>query len=191
MDGGSTWAWASNGITESYKNVNTIVTDPTCPLILYTGVGGKLYRSNDGGESWSPTHEGYIGAVRELAIEQGDSTILYMATDDLGMFKSTDSGAFWCAINNGLPSDGYGNFHIEAMAMAPRPPGTLYLTVWTGGTKRKIFKTSDGGDSWAMVLVQEGLLYPLIVDPNEAQTVFAGTGGGGRDPEPRRGNRVD
>jgi photosystem II stability/assembly factor-like uncharacterized protein len=66
---------------------------------------------------------------------------------------------------------------VAALAIDPSTPATLYTGTPGGG----VFKSSNGGTSWAPV--NSGLTVPYIhalaIDPSNPATVYAGTSGGG------------
>jgi photosystem II stability/assembly factor-like uncharacterized protein len=64
---------------------------------------------------------------------------LYAGTYGGGVFKSTDGGANWSLANSGLT-----NFYVNALAIDPNTPTTLYA-----GTNGGVFKSADGGANWS------------------------------------------
>ena len=57
-----------------------------------------------------------------------------------GVFKSTDGGGSWSAVN-----DRPDHPSVYALAIDPQTPATLYAGTWEGG----VFKSTDGGESWS------------------------------------------
>ena len=57
------------------------------------------------------------------------------------MFKSTNGGGDWSAINTGLTTT-----VVLALAIDPATPATLYA-----GTGGGVFKSTDGGGNWGTV----------------------------------------
>ena len=82
------------------------------------------------------------GQIRALAIDPATPATLYAGTFGGGVFKSTNGGGSWTAINTGLTS----NF-ANALAIAPSAPATLYAGTVGGG----VFKSTNGGGSWTAV----------------------------------------
>jgi photosystem II stability/assembly factor-like uncharacterized protein len=66
------------------------------------------------------------GRIQALATDPVTPSTLYAGTDAGGVFKSTNGGAAWSAVNSGL-TDYYGS----ALAIDPVIPNTLYAG--TGG----------------------------------------------------------
>ena len=88
-----------------------------------------------------------------------------------GVFKSTNGGESWTAINAGLT-----NTFVYALAIDPSAPATLYA-----GTFGGVFKSTNGGGSW--IAVNTGLtdtgVFALAIDPSAPATLYAGTSNGG------------
>ena len=72
--------------------------------------------------------------VSALAIDPATPTTLYAGTSG-GVYKSTDGGGNWSAVNTGL-----GSAAVSALAVDPVTPTTLYA-----GTAGGVFKSTDGG----------------------------------------------
>ena len=90
--------------------VRSIIVDERSPNIVYvaTTAGiGELYRSTDGGSTWTAIGRGSLPTnikIQALAFHSPNvkRNILYAGTDG-GIFRSEDGGLNWRAINDGLP----------------------------------------------------------------------------------------
>jgi hypothetical protein len=76
------------------------------------------------------------GVVLALAI---DSATVYAGLDG-GVFKSTNGGAAWSAVNAGLTSS-----YVNALAIDPTAPATVYA----GYDYYGVFKSTNGGAAWS------------------------------------------
>ena len=90
---------------------------------------------------------GRIGdvSVLALALDPTTPTTVYAGTEG-GVFKSTDGGGSWNAVNTGMTCGSAPIIFIcsvAALALDPTTPTTLYA-----GTLGGVFKTTDGGASW-------------------------------------------
>src|ERR1700676_740543 len=75
------------------------------------------------------------GSVEAIVLDRKDTTTLYAATNWSGVFKSTDGGENWTAINNGLADP-----LVSSLAISPADPAVVYA-----GTRSGVFKTVNGG----------------------------------------------
>src|SRR3989442_3257101 len=110
---------------------------------------GGLSRAEAGIDVWT-TNGPYGGTIRSLAIDPHRSTTLYASVEAVdvhgaptveGVFKSTDEGGSWTAINTGLTNPGG-----ISLAIDPQTPTTLYAAGWGG-----VFKSIDAGNNWTAV----------------------------------------
>jgi photosystem II stability/assembly factor-like uncharacterized protein len=166
-DGGQSWNPANNGLNNA--GVASVALDPQTPSTLYAVTGSALFKTVDSAGTWNKIGPQTFSAGL-LVIDPVTPTTLYAARDgsglNSGLFKSTDSGANWQAINNGLTSG-----FIDHLALDPTTPTTLYAAAGGGG----VFKSTNGGSSWSTVsTILQG---PLAVDPSNPANVYAvGTG---------------
>src|SRR5437870_7111893 len=80
------------------------------------------------------------GWIVALAIDPVTPATLYAGTYLGGVFKSTDGGGSWSAVNIGLPNDSY----LSALAVDPQTPTTLYAGTAYGVVNNT---NSNGGGS--------------------------------------------
>src|SRR3989449_3553889 len=130
---------------------SALAIDPLTPTTLYAGTSGGVFKSTDGGASWSAS--GLIN-VSALAIDPLTPTTLYAGTSVFGgVFKSTDGGVSWNATGS-LPG--------AVFVFDPLTPSTLYAG--TVGASPDylgdLYKSTDGGASWSPA----GLFSPFVSD---------------------------
>ena len=108
--------------------------------IFYAGVGfpGRVFRSNDKGETWSPVSRVLGGSIDFLVVDTSTSD-LYAAVYSAGILKSTDEGVSWKEINTGLSSK-----DVKSIAIDPKAPQIIYTGLWGRG----VFISTNGGDRW-------------------------------------------
>ncbi|NWF49877.1 MAG: T9SS type A sorting domain-containing protein [Ignavibacteriaceae bacterium] len=172
-DGGGSWysitvpgpsySGASNyaGTQAWYDNILSV--DPDNPAVLYAG-GIDFWKSNNNGNSWTQKTNWYVqsGAPQYVHADHhaiqfapSNSNIMYLGTDG-GMFKSTNKGENWSAINNGLYIT---QFYYGAVA----PNGTKYY----GGTQDNGTLATNGSTSWFEILGGDGGATEVdFVNPN-------------------------
>lgn len=193
-DAGDTWRHI--GLPEAGQ-IGRIVVHPTDPDVVYAAVLGHIfgpnpergvYRSTDGGLSWSKVLfiSEEAGAV-DLAMDAGNSRVLYAAIwqakrtpstmisggPGSGLFKTVDGGNTWVELTEGLPEGTKGRI---AVAVSPASPNRVWALVEheDGG----LYRSDNGGKKFRRVstnreLIQRAWYYThLEADPQDANTVY-------------------
>ena len=157
---------------------------PNCWNTVYLGKDQKLWRSTDGGSSFSVVHT-FPGSadnqVYDIEICRSNPDCIYVSqfggTDDK-VFRSTDGGQTWsqCTLLP-LPNN---NDRIK-MAVSEADPLTLWVSVSYGSNGKKTYKTTDGGATW--VNLTTDILNGVTISGIMAQYgtdggVYLGTDGG-------------
>jgi photosystem II stability/assembly factor-like uncharacterized protein len=172
-DGGTTWNpifddqpfLAIGDITLDPNNSETVYVGTGDPNISgYPAIGNGIYKSIDGGLSW--THLGLSDQriISKIIINPDNSDILYVScmglpferNNERGLYKSIDGGLNWEQVL--LVSNQSG---IIDMVMNPDNPQILYAASWdrirnneeslVNGPNAKIHKSIDGGISWTVL----------------------------------------
>jgi photosystem II stability/assembly factor-like uncharacterized protein len=133
--------------------VDSLATDPTNNSTLYAGTMAGVFKSTDGGATWiSPSQQFGVAA---LAIDPAYPSIVYAAANQpypeagslsqfAGLFKSTDGGLTWSAMNNGLASLIDSGAPITALTISPDDTSIVYAATAGYG----VFRSVDGGANW-------------------------------------------
>jgi photosystem II stability/assembly factor-like uncharacterized protein len=154
--------------------IGKIAVDPNHPATLYAGseVGGTIFKSTDGGSSWSKRTVGGSG-FRAIAVDPANSNIV-LAFDAFGsgnvggLFESTNAGSTWARLPHQPGGTSPAN---QGRGLAISQSGTS-ITVADRSTG--IFASSDSGKSWSNTLPESSILpYGLFVDPNHPSTLWA------------------
>jgi photosystem II stability/assembly factor-like uncharacterized protein len=176
--------WASIGPPGG--RVLSLAVDPLNPSLIYAGLeGGGVFRSPDGGDSWSRITTGlppYSMPVEALAIDPRTPSTLYAAIRSGPVYCSKNRGDTWTPISNGLWR-GYWNpdlggppdyVHVVALVIDPLTPSTLYAGTEYSG----VFRSADGGKSWTPLndsSQEVEMVTALAIDPVTPSTLYAGT----------------
>lgn len=144
---------------------------------LYAALeGGGIYKSDDGGATWSAANEGLPSKSPERVIAHPtnpDIVFCSLGNERVGseyqpggVFKSTDSGAHWTSISNGLRQNRNENENFtaryKAFAIAESNPDVMYAAndAWYMGG---LFVTKDGGAHWTECNTKIEKFYPAAV----------------------------
>lgn len=151
------------------------------PNIIWVGTGEEcgrnsaawgdgVYKSTDGGQTFTNMGLEDTLTIGTVLTHPTDPDIAYVAAlgniwgpSERGFFKTTDGGATWDKLTDGLP-DHDRTGAVEAV-MHPDDPDTIWVAFWqrertpyrldSGGELGGIFKTTDGGRSFTQLT--EGL----------------------------------
>jgi photosystem II stability/assembly factor-like uncharacterized protein len=173
-DGGQ--SWVSSGLTNLGTSVLAI--DPMKQDTLYAGTAAGVFKSGDGGATWSTVNHGLVASyVSSLAIDPGNGGTLYAAAD-ARVKKSTDGGNHWNEVYSAPPTDdGLSTYPASMLAIDPENPSYVYIG--TGGNGEGgggVFRSPDGGATWARsALPEHGGVRGLAADPQLSGTVYAWT----------------
>jgi photosystem II stability/assembly factor-like uncharacterized protein len=112
--------------------------------------------------------------VSSLLIDPSNPQIIYAAGDRHGVLKSTDAGDTWTEINNGLSRDWLSDIWVFTLIIDPTSPQRLYAALGSGLTSG-VFKSTDGGETWASIGFSGIDVYLIVIDPVTPQTIYAAT----------------
>lgn len=160
---------------------------PGQPNLYYMGAtGGGVWRTKDGGNTWTNISDGYFGgSIGAVAVSEWDNNVIYVGGGEVtvrgnvssgyGMWKSVDAGTTWEAI--GLTN----SRHIPRIRIHPKNPDLVYAAVmgdlYKSSTERGIYRSKDGGKTWERILfanVDAGAV-DLTFDPNNPRILYAST----------------
>ena len=167
-DGGETWKCLGLGRTTD------LAVDPSRPANLWA-VSRIVYRSTDRGRTWKAASRGLpTDLVRFLAVAPSAGNVIYAGTWQ-GVYKTTDGGRTWGAVLTGLPQHAV----VASIAVHPRNPSIVYAGVEfaAGLDSPGVYRSTDGGRHWRKLAagLPAGFGGPVVIDPHDPRTVYAGT----------------
>lgn len=192
INGGQSWFAISSGI-QAQAIVYSIAIDPFNPNRLYAATrgisnngappwNGRVYRSTDGGASWSESLVNVGGALQQdwaysLAINPANPNEIFAAMHEYGVYKSVNAGASWVA-SNGIGDGVITDLSGRSIAFNRQDTRWLFLGVWHGDT---VFITDNSGTKWARYNKDVNsnpitpAVYNLAVDPLNPYNVYLAT----------------
>ena len=158
------------------------------PMTYYAGyTGGGLWKTEDAGLSWRNVSDGFFktSSIGAIAVAESDPNVIYVGTGEHavrgqsssfgdGVYKSTDAGRTWTRI--GLEK----TKQIANIRIHPKNPDVVYVAAqgerWVGTPDRGIYRSTDGGKTWALVLKGENATSgasSLAMDPTNPRMLYA------------------
>ncbi len=147
-DGGTVWKPLSKSVTNgtwNHDSIWAIADTPADPNVLMVAKGSSLYRTSDGGTTWSVTQFGTNGLpsarVLNVEISPFDPSIALACLAVLNgdsLYRTTDGGLTWEASDSGLRP-----FPVQVARWDPTDSSTVYA-----GTDVGIYRSTDGGVTW-------------------------------------------
>ena len=186
-DGGKTWNQLHKGLPDKIVQANLAIA-PSSPRTLFASVGtpdtSKLYRSDDGGESWaSPTDDSRPAArigggdLPVVRFDPKNPAIVYSAS--IVCWKSVDGGKTWDGWRGAPGGDDYQNIWIN-----PDNPNVIQLASDQG-----TIVTVNGGQSWSSWYNQStAQLYHVSADNAFPYRLYSGQQESGSVGIASRGN---
>ena len=171
-DGGKTWR--NLGLKDA-QQIGGIIVDPKDPNRVFVAALGHpygpnpergVYRSTDGGKTWQRVlyKDENTGAI-QVEFDPTNADVIYADLwagrqgpwengawqgPESGLFKSTDGGASWKKLTNGLPTFEQGLGRI-GFTVARSNPKVLYAAVDANPQNGGVYRSDDGGESWRRV----------------------------------------
>jgi photosystem II stability/assembly factor-like uncharacterized protein len=103
--------------------------------------------------------------LRQLALDPRHPRIMFAASSEAGVFKSSDGGRSWRPLSIALSVP-----QVCCLLVDPQHPRTVYA-----GTAKGVAKSTDGGASWRFTGLTRSSVAALAFDPRDPETLFAGT----------------
>ena len=197
---GQDWHNVSDGDLD-VSSIGGIDVANSDPSVLYVGTGSAcmrgniqtgrgVYKSTDGGDSWSFVGLPDAGLIGKVAVHPEDSDVAYVAAvghpfgdnEQRGVFRTTDGGDTWEKVLYVSDSTG-----VVDLALNPNNPREIYAGLWpgqrtpwtmiSGSEEGGLYKSTDGGDNWTRL--KNGLPQGVVgktsvtVSPAEPSRVWA------------------
>jgi photosystem II stability/assembly factor-like uncharacterized protein len=162
------------------------VREPSGKITLFVGAAsGGVWKSDDQGTRYRPVFdEQAVQSIGAIALDPKNSKNVWVGTGEPwtrnsvsigdGIYKSMDGGETWT--HAGLNK----SERIAKIRVNPSDSDTVYVAVpgalWSDSPDRGLYKTTDGGKTWKMILKGANLstgCTDLAIDPTNPETMFA------------------
>jgi hypothetical protein len=170
-DGGETWAARNVGVRAQFlppdqrypefgQCVHKIDSHPSNPDRIFLQNHWGLYRSDNGGDSWTDIANGVPSDFGfPIVVDYNDPNCAYIVpleSDEfrctpeakLRVYRTRDAGASWQALTNGLPQENaFETVLRDGMSGDALDPMGMYFGTRNG----KLFGSNDAGESWQAI----------------------------------------
>ena len=175
-NGGATWALAAQGLP-AQGAIAALAVDPANSRTLYAATRVGVYKSVNGGGSWSSEGPPTAAPSTSLALDPLARDTIYAGTGGDGIYRSTNGGATWSAIGPRLAT-------VQVLATDPISPTILYA-----GTDDGLL-IGDAGGTWrraglgnvairALAIGRPAAADPALFYAGTSTGVLRSTDGGG------------
>ncbi|HSS79518.1 MAG TPA: hypothetical protein VLV54_22555, partial [Thermoanaerobaculia bacterium] len=179
VNGGATWEPVFDA--QGVLSIGAIAVFQANPAIVWAGTGEAnlhhsalagdgVYRSLDGGKTWSHLGLEGTGHIARIVLHPVNPDVAWVAalgptyaeSPERGVFKTEDGGKTWTKVLFVDAKTGAADLAID-----PRNPGKLYAAMWqhrrwpwifkSGGPGSGLYVSQDGGHTWKRRTVDDGL----------------------------------
>jgi photosystem II stability/assembly factor-like uncharacterized protein len=171
-DGGETWTPANKDVAADFmpdpfpevgQCVHKLLLHPERPDRLWQQNHCGVYRSDDGGDNWERLEGNGLpsGFGFPLALHPREPDVAYVIPEEgaenrvtpdgrLGVYRTTDGGASWELLQDGLPQQAWAAVMREGFASDGGDPAGIYFGTQSGS----VYVSASEGDEWVEVVRQ-------------------------------------
>ena len=197
---------------QAVQSIGAIALDPKNSKNVWVGtgetwtrntvsIGDGIYKSTDGGETWSRAGLEKSERIGRIAVDPRNSDTVFAAvpgalwsdSPDRGLYKTTDGGKTWQQVLKGANlSTGCTDVDID-----PSNPDIMFAAMWdfrrkgweyrsggavpTAPSASGLFRSTDGGNTWTEITEQANKGFPkkpygrlaVAIAPSKSQRVYA------------------
>jgi len=177
--------WRSIGPDRGGRSIAVAGSSSRINEYYFGAVGGGLWKTIDGGQTWNPVTDGQIrsSSVGAVAVSNSHPDVVYIGMGETelrgnimqgdGIYKSIDAGKTWKHL--GLEE----THAISKIRVHPTNPDIVYVAAlghpYGENPERGVFKSIDGGKSWKKILFKstKAGAIDLIIDANNPDVIYA------------------
>ena len=163
---------------DNFLFITPFVLDPANPNRLWTG-GRRLWRSDDRAQSWSVASTTLDGQVSAIAAgrQHAGRVIAGTTTGDIVRNDSASAATSTTTWSSAHPRDGF----VSSVTFDPADDDIVYATYALFGGGAHVWKSVDGGASWASIdgigaaALPDIPTHSLAIDPTRPSRLYLGT----------------
>ncbi len=177
--------WRSIGPANMGGRIDDFAVVETNPHIIYAGVAtGGVWKTTNNGTTWAPIFDEQSSvSIGDVTVAPSNPNVVWVGTGEPnnrqssswgdGVYRSLDAGKTWQ--NMGLAD----TKHIGRISIDPNDANVVYVAaaghLWGPNKERGLFKTTDGGKSWANVLFinEDTGVIDVAMDHKNPLTLYA------------------
>lgn len=141
IDKGLNWTSVTKDML--VNGLRSIEIDYTNPDVVYFESGGVLYKTTNGGTTWSPigdaTFQASSHSIKDIVMHPTNNQIIFLCAED-GLYRTTDAGSNWTQVESG---------YFQEIEFKPNDVSTVYA-VKQPGSQTEFYKSTDSGISWTL-----------------------------------------
>jgi photosystem II stability/assembly factor-like uncharacterized protein len=188
-DGGKTWEKIL--YVDDKTGAVDLAMDPTNPRILFAGFwqvkrtpyslesggpGSGLYKSTDGGDTWTKLTKGLPKGIKgkigvTISPVRPERVWAIIEAEDGGVFRSDDGGESWKRVNDERKLRQRAWYYTHIYADTQDPETVYVLNV-------RFHKSTDGGKTYESIRLPHGDTHDLWIAPEDNQRMINGNDGG-------------
>jgi photosystem II stability/assembly factor-like uncharacterized protein len=178
--------WRSIGPSRGGRSIGAAGSAARRDEYYFGATGGGLWKTSDGGVTWRAVSDGFFktSSVGAVAVSESQPDVVYAGMGEVqlrgnviqgdGVYRSADAGRTWT--HAGLQK----TMVVSRIRVHPSNPDVVYVAAlgnpYGPNPERGIFKTTDGGKTWASVLSRDDKTgaADLAMDPKNPDVLYAG-----------------
>jgi photosystem II stability/assembly factor-like uncharacterized protein len=177
--------WRNVGPVRGGRSIASAGSPSRRDEYFFGAVGGGLWKTTDGGQTWSPVTDGQIrsSSVGAVAIAETNPDVVFIGMGETcirgnimqgdGVYRSGDAGKTWTHV--GLAD----TQAIAKIRIHPTNPDIAYVAAFghpsAPNAERGVYKTVDGGKTWRKTLFRDDktAAIDLAIDRNNPNVLYA------------------